>query len=58
MTLSKRRPTTYRLTPDLDRIITFKARKLGISKNAFVQMTLSKALEKELYQENFECSEL
>jgi len=43
-TLDKKR-STYRFTPDLDQIITEEAKKLGISKNAFVQMTLAKALE-------------
>ncbi|MGV8149663.1 MAG: toxin-antitoxin system HicB family antitoxin [Alkaliphilus sp.] len=36
--------TTYRLTPVLDKVITEHAKNLGISKNAFVQLTLSKAL--------------
>jgi len=43
----KKKPTTYRLTPELDQIITRKAAKLGLSKNAFVQLTLSRALEQE-----------
>lgn len=36
---------TYRLTPELEKTIAEQAAKLGISKNAFVQMTLAKALE-------------
>jgi predicted HicB family RNase H-like nuclease len=46
MTAGKKLKSTYRFTPDLDQIITQEAKKLGISKNAFVQMTLAKALEK------------
>jgi len=46
MCAQKKKPTTYRLTPDLDRIIANEAEKLGLSKNAIVQMTLSKAFEK------------
>lgn len=45
MNSPQRRPTTFRLTPELDKIITEEAKRLGVSKNAFVQMTLSKALE-------------
>jgi len=41
---NSRKRTTYRLTPDLDKLVTEQAKKLGISKNAFVQVTLSKAL--------------
>jgi len=40
----KKRPATYRLTPELDKAVTDQAKKLGISKNAFVQLTLSKVL--------------
>jgi len=40
--------TTYRLTPELDKKITEQAKILGISKNAFVQMTLTKAITKDL----------
>lgn len=47
MTSPKKKPTTYRLTSELDRIITRKAAKLGLSKNAFVQLTLSRLLEGE-----------
>lgn len=36
--------TTYRLTPELDKKIEQQSKSLGISKNAFVQMTLAKAL--------------
>lgn len=48
MTL-KKKPTTYRLTPELDKRIAEQAKKLGISKNAFVQIILSQqlGLEKE-----------
>lgn len=45
MNSPRRRPTTFRLTPELDKIITEEAKRMGVSKNAFVQMTLSKALE-------------
>ena len=45
---SQKKRTTYRLTPDLDKRITQQADKLGISKNAFVQMTLTKAITKDL----------
>lgn len=45
MNSPKRRPTTYRFTPELDKRIAQEAEKLGISKNAFVQMTLSRLLE-------------
>lgn len=43
MTL-KKKPTTYRLTPELDKRIAEQAKKLGISKNAFVQIILSQQL--------------
>lgn len=48
MTALKKK-ATYRLTPELDKRITEKAEKLGISKNAFVQIILSQqlGLEKE-----------
>ncbi|MBN4074425.1 hypothetical protein JYT99_00680 [bacterium AH-315-E09] len=36
---------TYRLTPKLDRMITEESKILGISKNAFVQLTLTKVLQ-------------
>jgi len=36
------------LTPELDRAIVQGAQKLGISKNAFVQITLAKALGDEM----------
>lgn len=36
-----RKPTTYRLTPELDNIITQEAKKLGVSKNALVQVKLA-----------------
>jgi len=45
MSSPRKKPTTYRLTPDLDKLVTDQAKKLGISKNAFVQLTLSKALQ-------------
>lgn len=44
MTANKKR-STYRITPELDRIITQQAEKLGISKNAYLQITLAEALE-------------
>ena len=51
---NNRKRSTYRLTPELDKLVTEKARKLGISKNAFVQITLSRALgqEDEGYRNN------
>ncbi len=45
MTVKRTKRNTYRFTLDLDQIITQEAKKLGISKNAFVQMILAKALE-------------
>jgi predicted HicB family RNase H-like nuclease len=45
MTAGKKLKSTYRLSPELEQIITQGAKRLGISKNAFVQMTLAKALE-------------
>lgn len=46
MNAPKRRTnSTYRLTPELDKKITEQAQIFGISKNAFVQQTLVKALE-------------
>jgi len=47
MAPQKKITTTYRLTPELDKKITQQAKKLGISKNAFIQMTLTKAITKE-----------
>ncbi|MBE3588140.1 MAG: hypothetical protein IMW93_06230 [Thermoanaerobacteraceae bacterium] len=44
MNSPKKRVTTYRLTLELDHIIAKEAEKLGVSKNALVQMTLIKAL--------------
>ncbi|MGE5397705.1 MAG: toxin-antitoxin system HicB family antitoxin [Chitinophagales bacterium] len=44
MTANKKR-STYRITPELDRIITQQAERLGISKNAYLQITLTEALE-------------
>jgi ribosome-binding protein aMBF1 (putative translation factor) len=44
MNSPKKRPTTYRLTHELDQVIASEAERLGISKNALVQMTLVKAL--------------
>lgn len=41
MNSPKKRPTTYRLTPELDSIITKEAKKLGVSKNALVQVKLA-----------------
>jgi uncharacterized protein (DUF1778 family) len=41
---SKKR-TTYRLSSELDLLINQHAAKLGISKNAFVQMTLMTILD-------------
>lgn len=45
MTVKRTKRNTYRFTPELEQIITLEATKLGISKNAFVQMTLVKTLE-------------
>jgi len=44
VTATKKR-TTYRLTPDLDKKIAEEAAKMGVSKNAFVQITLTRALK-------------
>ncbi|OAT83721.1 hypothetical protein A6M21_07745 [Desulfotomaculum copahuensis] len=44
MNSPKKRITTYRLTLELDHIIAKEAERLGVSKNALVQMTLTKAL--------------
>lgn len=44
MNVMERKATTYRLTRELDKVITEQARKLGISKNAFVQKTLTEIL--------------
>ena len=44
----KRNQTTLRLTPELDNKISQQAEKIGISKNAFVQMALKMALKKPL----------
>lgn len=41
MNSPKKRPTTYRLTPELDGIIASEAKRLGVSKNALVQMKLA-----------------
>lgn len=46
MTSNKKR-ATYRLTPELDEIITEEAKRQGVSKNALVQITLGKALIKD-----------
>lgn len=46
MPTPNKRVTTYRLTPELDKKITEEARRVGLSKNAFVQYTLSIALGK------------
>ncbi|PKM78168.1 MAG: hypothetical protein CVU90_03870 [Firmicutes bacterium HGW-Firmicutes-15] len=45
MTSLNKKPTTYRLSPELDQLIINHAKKLGISKNAFVQMTLMQVLD-------------
>jgi hypothetical protein len=45
-TLYKKR-STYRFTQELEQSVIQEAKKLGISKNAFVQMTLAKALEND-----------
>lgn len=44
-TLYIKKRTTYRLTSKLDSFITEQSKALGISKNAFVQLTLTKALQ-------------
>ncbi len=45
MTSLNKKRTTYRLSPELDQLIINHASKLGISKNAFVQMTLMQVLD-------------
>jgi hypothetical protein len=45
-TLYKKR-STYRFTQELEQSVIREAKKLGISKNAFVQMTLAKSLEND-----------
>jgi predicted HicB family RNase H-like nuclease len=45
LTADKKLKSTYRFTPELEQSVTQETKKLGISKNAFVQMTLAKALE-------------
>jgi predicted HicB family RNase H-like nuclease len=47
MASPKKFTTTYRLTPELDSKITEQAKQLGISKNALVQMTLTKAITQD-----------
>jgi predicted HicB family RNase H-like nuclease len=49
VTTNKKR-ATYRLTPELDRILAKEAEQLGVSKNAIVQITLSKAFEQKSAQ--------
>ena len=46
MTVRMKR-NTYRLTAEVEKWIASKAKRLGISKNAFVQMTLAKAMQQE-----------
>lgn len=40
-------PFTLRLTPNLDKYLTEKARDLGVSKNALILMTLQREFKKE-----------
>jgi len=47
VTANQKNKSTYRFTPEVDKWVTEKAKLLGISKNAFVQMTLAKALGKD-----------
>lgn len=47
MTAQKKPKSTYRLTPELDKIITQEAKKLGVSKNALVQMKLTEIFKAE-----------
>lgn len=42
-----RKQNTYRLTREVDKWVEAKAQKLGISKNAVVQMTLARAIQEE-----------
>ena len=41
-------PFTLRLTPNLDKYLTEKARDLGVSKNALILMTLQREFKKEV----------
>ena len=45
--MNNKKVTTYRLTADLDKRIAEQSEKMGISKNAYVQIKLTEALEKE-----------
>jgi len=47
VTAFQKSKSTYRLTPEVDKWVTEKAKLLGISKNAFVQMTLTRALKED-----------
>lgn len=47
MTANRKR-STYRLTPDLDRAISEKAKAEGLTKNAWVQTILSRVINGEL----------
>ena len=47
MTALNKKRSTYRLTPELDTLIEKEAKKLGISKNAFVQMTLARLIQEK-----------
>lgn len=38
---------TYRLTPEVDRWVSEESKRLGLSKNSFVQMTLAKAMQEK-----------
>lgn len=43
----QKKMSTYRFTEELDKLITEKAKKEGVSKNAVVQLELLKALKKD-----------
>lgn len=42
-----KKTNTYRLTPEVDGWVSEQAKRYGVSKNAFVQMTLAKAMQEK-----------
>ncbi|MCL6479311.1 MAG: toxin-antitoxin system HicB family antitoxin [Peptococcaceae bacterium] len=47
MTATNKGRSTYRLTPEVEKWISEEAKRLGLSKNAFVQMTLAKVMQEK-----------
>lgn len=45
---SLRKQNTYRLTPEVDRWVTAEAKRLGVSKNAVVQMALAETMRERM----------